>query len=162
MEIIRKISNLDSFIEWCEGYRSLVHRGAYSVDFKRKYIELGWKTIGYGHKFYYKKAIQDERAFSIAKAIGCPDAKLFLLCLYEKGGGIKGHRDDTPYGKHAYCISSTDYTFIHDGNMYQCMAGLVYKFDAKKLHSVPPLEKERWALIWWEANPKYRWKIADE
>lgn len=151
MEIVRRISNLDSFIEWAETYRHLLTAGQYRSAFKRQYVEIGWRC----EKGVYTKALDDERAFAIAERSGCPDAKIFLLCLYQRGGGIKEHRDDTGYGKVAYGLSSTDYEFIHNGNHYHCEAGTIYKFNSKQPHSVPPVAAERWALLWWEPDWKY-------
>ncbi len=156
MKALKKISNLDQFVQWCESWRSYCHKGQYKSDYKRVYTTFGYQaTLDKPPQFI--KTNWDDRMNAIASRV-CPNWKLSLLCFYETGGGIRSHRDSSGYGSTAYALSSTDYTFIHDGDRYECKAGIIYQFESKKLHEVPPVQESRWALIWWEPD----WKYWDE
>jgi hypothetical protein len=147
MRSVFRVPNLVAFLEWCETYRAKLHSGQYLSPYKRKYVELGY-IINLSGKCTL--TVRDERAEQIARLCGCHNPA-FLLCFYEKGGGILPHRDSKGYGTEAFCLSSTDYIFVHDEEKYECRAGVIYQFDSKKVHSVPPLKEERWCLLWWEA-----------
>ena len=153
MKQVGRIQSIDEFVRWCESKRNLLKPGIYKADYKRILLPIRYQAT-LDKPPQYIKAHWDERMDKIASRF-CPDWKLSLLCFYEIGGGIKSHRDSSGYGENAFALSSTDYTFIHDGNKYDCQAGCIYHFNSKKLHSIPSLHWDRWALIWWEPNPKY-------
>ncbi|NEO22127.1 MULTISPECIES: hypothetical protein [unclassified Moorena] len=141
---------LKPFVEWCESKEHMLEESIYSQDYNRLVIPLGYKLVNVKPPKVIK-AHYDERMDKLASRF-CPDWKLSLLCKYGKGGGVRLHRDASIYGRQAFVLSSTDYLFIIDGLEYSCKGGIIYQFDSKKLHSVPPLEEQRWALIWWEPS----------
>ncbi|NEP36021.1 hypothetical protein [Moorena sp. SIO3B2] len=149
MQALAKISVSD-FIEWAESKAHLLEQSIYTQDYKRLVVPLGYKLISV-KPLKYVKAHTDARMDKLASRF-CPNWKLSLLCKYAKGGGVKSHRDASIYGSRAFVVSSTDYLFIIDGLEHKCKGGVIYEFNSKKLHSVPPLADQRWALIWWESS----------
>lgn len=153
VKAIGKISNISSFQDWCESKHHLMRRGRYKLDFKRIFLTLGW-SVTLDKPPLYLPAHKDKRMDKLVSKY-CPNWKISLLCYYEKGGGIKPHRDATGYGKIGYSLSTTDFLFKHDGTPHSCKAGTIYRFETKKIHEVPPLPHPRYTLIWWEPDWKY-------
>lgn len=156
MKVIGKI-DLSNFVGWCEEmdpyladdpYKSGIKRKVavigngidyFSVDGKKKLLVVDGLKIKKVEDFIRK--VDDYQDWSL-------NNDLCLLLKYQKGGGIKMHRDSSGYGKMAAIVSSSDYEFNHGGKKYDCKAGLIYQFDSKVLHGVKNC-KDRWSLAWW-------------
>lgn len=154
VEQIGKINNLHSFIDWCCSKRELIQPDSYYSGYRRQILPIGYVGQIENGSVTYDLASKDIRFDKFATHY-LPNWKLALLLNYQPGGAIRLHRDSTPYGPIACSLSSTDFELIHDGKIYQCFAGCVYKFPTKKLHGVLNIPQQRWAIIWWEPNWRY-------
>lgn len=151
--------NLTEFVNWCKSKEDLLESSIYTQDHGRLVVPLGYKLVN-NKPPKVVKAHYDRRMDTLASRF-CPDWRLSLLCRYDEGGGVTSHRDASIYGVKAYVISSVDYNFIIDGTLHNCKSGVLYEFNSKKLHSVPPVKSERWALIWWEQSKLWKGKFSD-
>lgn len=100
-------------------------------------------------------APHDERIYRLGQRL-FPGNHCCLFLHYLPGGGILPHRDHT--ASLAWVVSANigaKVIFRHGDDIHTLADGQVVGFDSKVIHSLDPVESERWALSWRQIKPKY-------
>jgi len=158
-------ATVDEFLRWCRSLEPLEEETLYKVPFHRRSIHIGLRPETVNNKTTYYHAHKDRQAETWIQTITptwTNDCGVALLMHYSAGGGIRSHRDANGYGPTAWSFSSTPYTLKYAGGVFELDAGVVYSFNSKRYHSVPPLAGDRWCLVWWNIPQKNLHRIPEE
>jgi len=100
-------------------------------------------------------AEHDERIYQLGQRL-YPNNHSCLFLHYSQGLGIAPHRDHT--ASEAWVVSvniGCPVIFRHGDDIYHLEDGQVVGFNSKEIHSLDPVQSERWALSWRCIKPEY-------
>lgn len=146
--------SLPDLIQWCRAQRATEHPSVsrYAPGRLEKWFELEFKL---STPVEVIDAPHDERIYQLGQRL-FPGNHCCLFLHYPPGVGILPHRDHT--ASEAWVVSvniGAPVVFRHGDDVHHLASGQVVGFDSKVVHSLDPVQSERWALSWRRLKPQY-------